>query len=510
MKSISLISLISLPMLWSCSQTPKPTPPAPVALETGVIERVPFSQVLETNFRGQLALGEGEAWFTPCGFKDAFPLQYGEELKMIYNRITPKAFEPAYIEFAGEIVPSANQADASIRVDRVHHMALSKTSPQCTKPVTGFHFKAHGDNPFWRTLVAGQNLTFTTQSSSQKYDVNLSKFETTQRNNIRAVGKNGFVLQLKLNPGHCFSEDGSIYWGYQAKADAAWGKYQGCAEPAWPDVDETIIGNYMGNKLDSGQTVLDLALNDDYSATLVTQTSSSKKTESGFWKSNNPTEVSLFLTQSAGLPIAKEIIFKRNGLALNASQTNDAGIVTHYQNQSFQLDKMSGGQILNLTPQVIPAQRKFTPARLTPAGLDSAVQQAVSDYFRYHRTNPGKTQFNAIKYDLNGDGIDDAIVQLNWCTQQGCVLLVFQGTGNGYQFLSRTEHVNAPIFVGQTVQYGWPSLYSQVSGSWRSLHYNGVSYPADANRANNSALDNSTGVVLFANGKPNTWYPIPR
>lgn len=510
MKAISLISLISLPMLWSCAQTPKSTPPAPVIVETAMPERVPFSQVLETNFRGQLALGEGEAWFTPCGFKDSFPLTYGEDLRMIYNKISPKAFEPTYIEFAGEIVPSTNQTDASIRVDRVHHMALSKTSPQCTKAVTGFHFKAHGDTPYWNALVAGQNLTFTTQSSSQKYDINLSKFETTQRNNITAVGKNGFLLQLNINPGHCYSNNGRVYWGYQAKANAAWDKYQGCAEPAWPEVDETIIGNYMGNKLHYGQTILDLALNDDYSATLITQTQQGRKTESGFWKSNNPAEVSLFLTQSSGKPIAKEIIFSRDGLALVASQTNNSGTVTKYQNNAFQLDKMSGGQVLTFMPQKQPKQRQFNAANINPTGLDRTVQKAVTEYFRYHRTNPGNTKFNSVKYDLNGDGIDDAIVQLNWCSKQGCVLLVFQGTAKGYQFLSRTENVASPIVVGQTAQYDWLTLYSQVSGSWRSLYYNGVSYPGNTKGLTSSKVDNSTGVVLFSSGKPRTWHSIPR
>ncbi|MCE2572156.1 hypothetical protein [Motilimonas eburnea] len=508
MKYRSLLTMLSLPVLWSCAQSPQPAPQAPITTESATLTRVPFSQVLETNFRGQLALGDNEAWFTPCGFEEAFPLTYGDDLKMIYNKISPRSFEPTYVEFAGEIVPSANQTDASIRVDRVHHMALSKTSPQCTKAVTGFHFKAKGDNPFWNTLVAGQNLTFTTQSSSQKYDINLSKFETTQRNNIRAVGKNGFVLQLRLNPGHCYSDNGRVYWGYQAEADAAWGKYQGCAEPAWPDVDTSIIGNYMGNKLHYGQTVMDLALNEDYSATLVTQTQQGKKTESGFWKSNNPTEVSLFLTQSAGKPIAKEIIFSREGLALTASESNNAGIVTQYQGGVFQLDKMSGGQILASAPQAQPKQRRFSPANINPTGLDRQIQQAVAEYFRYHRTSPANTKFSAVKYDLNGDGIDDAIVQLNWCSKHGCVMLVFEGTGKGYQFLSRTEHVAAPILVGQSQQYHWQTLYSQVAGDWRSLYYNGVSYPGNSKHLSSTSPDRSTGVVLFANGKPRTWYAI--
>lgn len=510
----ALLSLITLPLIWSCSSQ-SPTPPPATKTENAnaeVITLTPFSRVLETNFRGQLVMGEGEAWFTPCGFDNGFKLLFDPSLEMIYNKVSPTAFEPAYVEFAGEIVPSNNQKEATLRVDRVHHMALSKTSPQCEKAVTGFHFKARGINPFWNALVSGQTLTFSTQSSSQNYKVNLSKFETTQRNTIRAENDNGFVLTLNLRPGDCFSGNGNVYWGYQAKADAAWGKYQGCAEPAWPEVDMTMIGHYMGTPPGHSHEKFELNLSDDYSATLITQSHHGVIKESGFWKSNNPTEVAIFLTRSGDDSIAKEIIFKRKGLALFAEQMNNAGQVTQFGYEEIRLDKMTAGGEEFLVPLKAPTttQRPLTPEAVGPAGLDRQVQAAVSQYFRYHRTHPGNTKFSAVKYDLNGDGIDDALVQLNWCSKQGCVLLVMEGTGKGYEFVSRTENVASPLYVLSTADHAWLQLQTKVSKQWKTLYYNGVSYPDNTlGLRRENSVDTSTGVVLFPQGRPTQWYAIP-
>ena len=69
--------------------------------------------------------------------------------------------------------------------------------------------------------------------------------------------------------------------------------------------------------------------------------------------------------------------------------------------------------------------------------------------------------------ELNGDGIDDAVVLHQagpGCGPGGCELLVFRGSRDGYYLVSRTGSVKAPVSVARTRTNGWAELIVDSPG----------------------------------------------
>jgi len=85
-------------------------------------------------------------------------------------------------------------------------------------------------------------------------------------------------------------------------------------------------------------------------------------------------------------------------------------------------------------------------------------------------------------YDLNQDGIQDAVVMLrgaNWCGTGGCTVLVFQGMSREkFQPHSKMTVADVPIVALNSKTQGWSdlSVYSRGAGQV-ILKFNGRSYP---------------------------------
>lgn len=87
-------------------------------------------------------------------------------------------------------------------------------------------------------------------------------------------------------------------------------------------------------------------------------------------------------------------------------------------------------------------------------------------------------------YDLNQDGIQDAVVMLrgsNWCGTGGCTVLVFQGMSHEkFQPHSKMTVTDVPIVALNSKTQGWSdlSVYSRGVGQV-ILKFNGRSYPSN-------------------------------
>ena len=87
-------------------------------------------------------------------------------------------------------------------------------------------------------------------------------------------------------------------------------------------------------------------------------------------------------------------------------------------------------------------------------------------------------------YDLNQDGVQDAVVMLkgsNWCGSGGCTVLVFKGISHDqFQPLSKMTVTDVPIYALNSKTEGWSdlSVYSRGMGQV-VLKFNGQSYPSN-------------------------------
>jgi putative lipoprotein len=500
--------------LFACSSAP-PSTVAPVEEKPATIVKHEFSKVLGSNFRGQFSFGDEKGYFKACGTNQEFSVNASFVLRNIYEQVSSTPYTPVYIEFTGEVTFPKNKSEKStpiMRVDRVHHMALAKASLQCDKPIDTFLFKASGDNPYWRLSIDNQQLFFSTKASSQAYDVDDADFRTTQINSISTTNTKGQRLNLKIQPGHCYDLKNKAYWGYTTKVDSIWGEYSGCGEPGWPVEEQLFTGYYLST---NNNLITNLTLNPNYTVEYKETVDGKETIKTGFWKTNSPKRVVVMLDRQADTRLRQELIFNREGLTLSIEEINNNNIVSPFL-QVLTFNKMNvkdgiGEVKVNRINRINRINREFSAQLISPdTEIDVDIQKAVNDYFKIHRTDPKETKFSAVKYDLNGDGIDEAIVLLDWCsTKNGCEMLIFEGQKEDYRFSSRVSRIHTPIIISQSQHYLWQSLLFEKNSGWSLLDFDGLSYPSQTRDLTTiNKTDYSTDVILFNKGKPTKWFPI--
>ena len=73
---------------------------------------------------------------------------------------------------------------------------------------------------------------------------------------------------------------------------------------------------------------------------------------------------------------------------------------------------------------------------------------------------------SCLRWDLNGDGIPDAVVLLkgNYCGSGGRTLQIYPGTDHGFAFVSSSTISREPVRILAERRFGWHSLTVFVSG----------------------------------------------
>ena len=500
--------LLSSSLFFNTACISPTAPSSPASAATPVI-KADFAKILDVNFRGQFSLDGDKGYFQACGDDKAFPVEVGIELSNIYAQITATKSLPVYIEFVGEIIfpkVTTPQPQAQIRIDRVHHMALAKTSLQCAKPTTNFLFKAKGEDPYWRLTINKNKLFFAAKGSNRVLDLQDVNFKTMQINRLQTTNKKGERLNLIIRPGQCYSLNMKEYWGYSTKVDSISGEFSGCGEPGWPDIDFNFSGYYLNITPDK---TINLTLNSNYRVTYKEEIGQEIVTKTGFWKTNSPQRLVVMLTQQGKKAIREELILHRSGLSLSSTKLNKNNIVTEIPKSQRVFTKMDHKEITEKNT-VNQTERVFPVEQIVPSlAIDRKVQKAVNQYFKIHRTDPKNTKFSSVNYDLNGDGRADAIVFLDWCSNKGCDMLIFEGQEGGYRFSSRVSQVKAPIVVANSQYYLWQSLLIEKNKRWLMLDFDGISYPINGNNLQPvNKQDHATSVILFSQGTPKNWFPI--
>lgn len=113
-----------------------------------------------------------------------------------------------------------------------------------------------------------------------------------------------------------------------------------------------------------------------------------------------------------------------------------------------------------------------------PSKAAEQLQQAVHSY-----TQDQATYLKAFD-DLNGDGVDDAVVLLqgpDWCGSGGCTMLIFRGLDQQeFQLVNKVTVAGPQIYVLSATSQGWKNLavYSKGNGTV-VLKFNGQAYPSN-------------------------------
>ena len=511
--SFSLFFMTPFLFTLTACVTPSDQPPTAIEVSTPEHEQAissPYATELQEHFRGQLFYKNNNAYFRTCEDQANYPVTTKTALSKTYKKISDGTDDPVYIEFIGEINFPKNATSNNpvvMEINHIQHMALTKNSLQCAKAVDTFSFRANGNNPYWRVNMQENTLFLATQVSNQSFTLDASHIATQGSKVLTAGNKKGEKLSLKIDAGDCYADENKEYWGYNTEVTSIDGNYIGCGEMGELMNDRPLEGNYQNKLQQFDEETIQLTLNTDHTAEYVVEDRSKRMTKKGFWKSNQENTLAVMLVSLGDQKIQEEMVFQRKGENLISSGINSLNVMTAFS-EPLVLNKMT--QKLEQAEPVVQTKRQFTPQLIVPqAQIDTDAQQAVRQYFKIHNTDPKETRFSSVRFDLNGDGREEAIVMLDWCSENGCELLIFEAKDKGLVFSSRISRVQAPITVAHTQHFSWQDLLVSSNQQWLQLNFDGLSYPLQLNQAKSiEGPTDSSGVVLFNQGKPDIWFPI--
>ncbi len=146
----------------------------------------------------------------------------------------------------------------------------------------------------------------------------------------------------------------------------------------------------------------------------------------------------------------------------------------------------------------------LAPRRGSTQSIAMAVNQDdLTKAIDRHRITKKKAEgpFDQSGADLNSDGRAKALVLFtgqDWCSPQGCTLVVFQPSEVGYRPISQIVGVKAPVAVGPGSNAGWRDLIVKTgSNKIVRLQFTGGGYPSNASTQPDGSADVAQAEVLI-------------
>ncbi len=143
--------------------------------------------------------------------------------------------------------------------------------------------------------------------------------------------------------------------------------------------------------------------------------------------------------------------------------------------------------------------RRSGPSTIAMAVNQDEVAKAVERLRITKRKSPSPMEQAGA--DLNSAGNAKALVLLtgaDWCSPQGCTLVVFEPSDVGFRPISQIVGVKAPIGAAQNANAGWRDLIVRTGqGKAVRLQFTGGGYPANASAQPEAGPDAETAEVLI-------------
>ncbi len=134
------------------------------------------------------------------------------------------------------------------------------------------------------------------------------------------------------------------------------------------------------------------------------------------------------------------------------------------------------------------------------AANQDALTKAV-ERLRITKKKKADSPFDQAGADLNSDGRAKALALLTgpeWCSPQGCTLVVFEPGEAGYRPVSLTIGVKAPVAAGPGSNAGWRDLLVKTgSNKIVRLQFTGGGYPSNAAGQPDASADVAQSEVLI-------------
>jgi len=463
----------------------------------------------KVELRGTLSLYKGSGRFQTCAGETLYWFDNSNEIRALYDSMVQKPGEQVYIEFSGNFNQTpkdyADEFIAQVNVLKLHHMANVRDSLACQRQqksgVTAF-----GLYDEWQANITDKLIFLKSKSENWTKTLNSSKLERGGSRVWQAYSPAGNAVMFKVTEEPCIMKTSKAYWSYSSQYFAGQ-ENKGCANIPMVNVQGDFLGHYSGILPMKGKKIeFNFSLHADYSvkADFVFSKDNKPLQQVGFWQPISEKQLLLTLINKNNSAYSNQFLLN---WAPDKLSTKDQGLngISHV---------IAGGLDMWLMDVAYEhgaldiEKRTFIPKDLSYNKTKSAeVEAALLNYFSIHRTEPNGMKYNYNYFDLNGDGKEDLLIQLNWCSKAGCTLLIFENMGNKYRFVSRTTDVHNSLLLSSAVNHKWQQLLARKGNEYVLLEYDGIGYPISTKTQPVSPRPLPlAGITLFSAPEPVRWY----
>lgn len=474
------------------------TPLTPLTPELSNELRASLVPTKHYNFSGIVTITAQQRTIRLCHNDQVFNLQANNRLLAQIKRLNQAN---AYIEFEGQINQSLNPTHqrAIINIEQLHYLSNQNNSA-CRTNTTTANFQVVGSEPNWVGYGQDNQFTFIIKDLNSKWAIKKSVVTKGLRAFVETENSDGEQLNLSFAGNGCIDNNNN-YWQYETKLYVKGRQIKGCGKyPNQQEEAQTWLGHY---RYKNNNITIELELAEHHQANVKYHYRNGKtQTGNGYWHLYGSSGLKLLLTQHQGNKANVVYHFRRDGVRLRASQQWRDNQKYSFNGAVLTLDRMTDDiksesfttVDLNTPVREFRAQDIASPTISTPA-----INNAVKRYFTMHKTMTDNSKYWFSEYDLNGNGRKDLLVMLDWCENDGCILLVFENTVNRYKFISRIAQVQAPVLISKAQQHQWQSLLIKHEQQWQQLDFDGISYPSTVKNSQQAIQANFTQVKLLTN-----------
>ena len=484
--------------LYSLNATKQKIPEPALKSRSSIVNKNAIIPAKYANFSGIVTITAKQRTIRLCHNDDVFNLQPNNHLLTQMKRLNQSN---AYIEFEGQINQSLNPAHqrAIISIEQLHYLA-NKNDNACRIITSAPNFEVIGTEQNWLGYGQDNVFTFIIKDLNSQSAIKKSVITKGLKAFVETKNNNGESLNISFTGNGCIDNNNN-YWQYRIKLFIKKTQIKGCGKyPNQQENTQDWLGDY---RYKNNNVTIELALTENHQASVKYHYHNGKIQRSrGYWHLYGSSGLKLLLTQHQGKKTNVIYHFRRDGVRLQASQQWRDNKKYSFNGALLTLDRMTDEiEIESFTTiEQNSKVRQFQSETIaSPTVSTPAINKAVKRYFAMHKTRTDKSKYWFSEYDLNGDGNKDLLVMLDWCKNDGCVLLVFENKLNRYKFISRIAQVQAPIQISKTQQHQWQSLLIKNNQSWQQLDFDGISYPTKVTNGEQAKIDQFTQVLLMSN-----------
>lgn len=499
------VTLAALLLLQACASTPPATTPSAESSPHANLSQPDTVLPQSFTLSGNVVVGHEAQYITPCGSSQQYWLQLTAQQRQHLMALSRLPYQSMYGEVIGYLKTTGDEGFASeynaiFVVEQLNLIDASQPNrcEQPTRPTQAF-----GNEPNWRIDFAANQLTIK-QLSKQEQTRSISRSQLSPRKREYQFDDG----QLLLSENLCKDTMSDRLYGWKAILNWQENTLTGCATTSNLDATLGWSGLYTATSTQSAGFHVHMKLNPDHSAETRYLYANEERplVEKGYWQQLNPHQIQVVMTHHQGQKLVTERIFTRTGSQLKAEKEKVGNVVYPIAQGGLILYPAAQSEKRSDAPIITQTANPTGPQKVeSSAEFRADVDQAMRDYFRLHKTDPSNNQYRWLTYDLNGDGNEELLAQLDWCGSGGCTLLIFEHHQESWRFNSRITLVNTPINLGNQRNHGWQDLIFHVSGGGAKanrhlMQYDGISYPLNPSVAPVALGEQISSVELFADG----------